>query len=297
MRLALGTVQFGKKYGISNKSGQTSRLETKKILRCAKEAKITLLDSATGYGNSEELLGTLLNRDTQFKIVTKTPYLRSDSISNVQIKQIKTAFHHSLQKLQKTKIYALLVHNANNLLVANSDALYNALLELKLQNKVQKIGISVYDSTEIDRVLEKYPFDIVQLPINLLDQRLINSGHLKILKKMNIEVHARSIFLQGLLQMSLDKIPPYFKSIYPLLSQLHTLLRTKNVTITQAAISFVKQINELDYILVGVNTKNQLMDNIKAFRKEVMIDFSEFAIENKDILNPSKWQVTNKLIL
>lgn len=291
MRLAIGTVQLGKRYGISNTIGQTTVSEMRKILNAAKDAGISMLDTASSYGDSEKRLGHLLAGSSQFDIVTKTPYLKTARITPTDIEIMEKAFENSLLNLQKECIYGLLVHNVDNLSGPGGDKLYGMMQKLKQEKKVQKIGVSVYTGQEIDSVLGKYPVDIVQLPINIFDQRLIKSGHLKKLKSRGVEIHARSVFLQGLLLMAPDRIPDYFSSVRPVIENLEAMLKKNGMTRTEGALQFVKNIREIDRILVGVNTAQQLKENVEAYNSDGSIDFTEFAINNGDILNPSKWKL------
>lgn len=261
MKLALGTVQFGLDYGISNTEGMTSFDEILKLLDLAKKNGINTLDTAKEYGSSEEILGNCANG---FEIVTKI--------------QNPIDFEQSLKKLKRDKLYGLLFHNAD-VLFKNPEYL-KEFEKLKKENKVEKIGVSVYYSEQIDIILENYNIDLIQLPINILDQRLLQSSHLKKLKDKNIEIHVRSIFLQGLLLM---KNPPdYFKPIKPILDKIN---QNKELIL-----GFVKNIDEIDKIVIGVNDSRQLQENIEAYNKDVDIDFSKFSINDTKFIDPSNWE-------
>ena len=273
MKLAIGTVQFGLDYGISNNIGQTIPEEVQKILSLAKQNKIDTLDSASAYGNSEEILGEFA--DNYFKIITKV--------------QTPENFSQSLKKLKWKNIYGLMFHNID-ILIKNKDY-WHVFEKYKKENKVEKIGVSVYSKEEIDFILNNFDIDIIQIPINILDQRLLQNGYLKKLKDKDIEIHARSVFLQGLLLMDLVHINSYFDLIKPLLIDYFSYISQNNVSKTEAALCFVKNIKEIDKIVIGVNNHIQLQENISAYNKSIELDFKQFAINDENFINPAKWRI------
>ncbi len=84
------------------------------------------------------------------------------------------------------------------------------LKTIKLNGLVKKIGISIYDPSECEQVMNLARIDIVQAPLNIVDRRLVVSGWLSRLHSEEIEIHTRSVFLQGLLLMPRNKIPKIF---------------------------------------------------------------------------------------
>lgn len=294
MKLAIGTAQFGMVYGISNKYGQTPQREVANILATAQKSGIELLDTATGYGQSEKILGKALLKSHTFKIVTKTPHLKSPVIGISEVKYVKTAFEKSLCNLCQDTIYGLLVHNADDLLVKGGTLLFDELRRLKNEGFIQKIGVSVYHGKQLDNILERYEIDIAQIPLSIFDQRLLRGGYLTQLKSLGVEVHARSIFLQGLLMMPIAEIPPFFSPLMPLLQRYHRVMDDHNAPLQTGALNFVKQIDEIDYFIVGVCTKQQLIENIKIHNLSLplKIDCRTFACENDYLLNPCNWTLT-----
>lgn len=292
MKLGLGTVQFGLDYGISNKEGKTSLQEVEKILELAQNVKIKILDTAALYGESEIVLGKTLPVNHQFNVVTKTPIYSKNIISNNDVLYLGETFYKSLERMKQDKIYGLLIHNADDLLALNGNYLFKKMHHLKEEGLVQKIGVSVYRGSQIEQVLEKYNIDIIQLPINVLDQRLIESGHLKKLKERNIEIHARSIFLQGLLLMKSNDLDLYFEQIKDKLIKYHESIQKMNLTPLQAAIGFVMNIEEVDTVLCGVNNSSQLNEILSALStsfNNLNALLKDFAVNNENILDPSKW--------
>ena len=196
-KLALGTVQFGLKYGIANQTGQVKPEDAKKILQLAKDANIDLVDTAMAYGDSEKVIGDAGIID--FRFISKLPPLPKDC-SDVDT-WVKEKIQSTLTHLGIRSLYGLLVHRSENLLGNPGKKLIKALNSLKFNGLVKKIGISIYDPLELDQVMHLTNFDIIQAPLNIVDRRLETSGWLSRLNKFGVEVHTRSTFLQGLLLM------------------------------------------------------------------------------------------------
>ena len=286
-QLALGTAQFGLSYGISNTAGKTSLHEAKKILEIAHDHGMHVIDTACLYGDSEQVLGKILPTNHSFKIVTKIPFL--SSISGSKKLHLKKNFYESLKRLRQEKLHALLFHNADDVFLPEGEKLFSVLQDFKKEGLVEKIGFSVYNSQQIDKILDFFDFDLIQLPCNVFDQRLIASGHLKKLKRANVEIHARSVFLQGLLLMKPTSISSYFDPIKNNLHKYHQALETKCVSAQQAALSFVRDLKEIDHIVLGVNNAEQLLENIEAYEKQATLDFSPFACRDEKFINPIFW--------
>jgi aryl-alcohol dehydrogenase-like predicted oxidoreductase len=291
MKLALGTAQFGFNYGISNNHGQTTLSEIKTILATAQENNIEIIDTACLYGESEKALGVCLPLNHSFKIITKTPYFDKADSTNTVCKQLVDSYMLSLKNLNQTNLYALLIHNTNDMFTQHGERLFKEMVKLKERHLVQKIGFSVYRPEQIKQLINTLNFDIIQLPINVLNQRLAQEGLLAQLKNVNIEIHVRSIFLQGLLLMKPHEISSFFSPIKPLLNKYHTLLDDKKVSPIQAAFNFIKHISEIDHIVIGINNQKQLLENIQAYNAcSDYIDFQEFACCDEKFINPSNWK-------
>jgi len=292
MKLGLGTVQFGMNYGISNREGQTSLEEAKRILLLAARNGICVLDTAALYGTSEEVLGKTLPRNYSFAIVTKTPKFASGYITNSDARLLEDTFYQSLAKVGRSSFYGLLLHHADDLLAKNGHLLMERMLDFKQRGLVEKIGISVYTSKQLDEILDRYSIDLIQLPINVLDQRLLSSGHLSKIKKAGIEIHARSVFLQGLLLMSPDLLPSHLDSVREHLKNYHETIRQWRISPVQAALGFVAGLDEIDVVLCGMNNHRQLQELISQMQRPPVAceDFVQFGLTDEAILNPSMWR-------
>jgi aryl-alcohol dehydrogenase-like predicted oxidoreductase len=197
-----------------------------------------------------------------------------------------------MRLLRLDRIYGLLVHNAEDLIAPGGEHLVEVLQRLRQSGVVQKIGVSVYDARQTDRILELFVPDLVQLPISVLDQRLLLSGHLAALKGEGVEIHARSVFLQGLLVMKEDEVPRYFAPIAPLLAEWRARIKASGQPPTQAALAFVRDLPQIDRMVVGAETLGQFETIIDHMQDPRETDASGLACSQEEYVNPSKWALS-----
>jgi len=281
MKLGLGTVQFGCDYGISNACGQVPFDEIQKILDYAKENGIDTIDTASLYGNSEEVLGQFDLED--FNVVTKTIKIdnRLDRVTNFE--KFKEAFFSSQKKMGYVQFHGLMFHEASDLLSEQGYALWDLIEDFKQKEFVSKIGVSVYYPEQLIQIIDNFDIDIVQLPLNILDQRFLPL--LPELKSKNIEIHTRSTFLQGLLLMEPNSLNPYFDDLKPLLKKLPE-------NRLKCALKFVNSIQEVDKIIIGVTKVQELADLIKTMKEDfVPIDFNQYIINDERFILPQNWRL------
>lgn len=287
MKIALGSAQFGLNYGATNNKGIVSSNEISKILNYACNNDILTLDTASAYGESERNLGNADIDLSKFRVITKTPpQLRS--------KEVEIYFRKSLDNLKLNKVYGLLLHRAENILSDVNGTIWHELQNLKKHNLVEKIGVSVYNEAEINELLEKYEIDLIQLPINVLDQRLLKSNILKRIKNKNIEIHARSIFLQGILLEKPCNLAKYFAPFKDSLEKWHKFLAEYSLTPIEGALSFAYSLEVLDYVVLGVTSLDNLQEINSAFKKIKSIpklDYYRFASNNEALITPSLWKL------
>ncbi len=288
-KLALGSVQFGVDYGVNSIDGKVKFEEVKRILSYASSKNIDVLDTAFAYGNSEEVLGDANNFN--FKIVTKTRHFDNHNITDDDAILLKNDLYGSLEKLKKDNVYGLLIHNADDLLKPNAEKIFEALQKLKKSKKIKKLGVSIYDISQLEYVLNNFEIDLVQLPFNILDRRAIDSGMLENLKRKGIEVHARSIFLQGLLLMSSKNRPSKFNHWGQLWQIWHQWLNDNKITALEATLKYATSSPEISKVIVGVETKSQLEEIIKASSSDVSLPMipAELYTNDLNLLNPSNW--------
>lgn len=283
--LALGTVQFGLPYGIANSDGQVTRSTAKAMLQLAAANGIDMLDTAIAYGESETCLGEVGTQG--FKLVTKLPSVPEGctDVSGWVREQVAA----SLARLGVNAVYGLLLHRPEQLLGAEGKAFYQTLQELKESGLVQKVGVSIYAPSELEVLTSRYRIDLVQAPFNLVDRRLHTTGWLKRLNDAGIEVHTRSAFLQGLLLMPYEAIPPKFARWAELWSRWHEWLSRHNISPVQACLAFPLLFPEIDRVVVGADSVGQLEQIISAAASVVTDELPDLHCDAEDLINPSHW--------
>lgn len=285
MKLALGTVQFGQSYGVANKAGQIPAAEATAILEYAASIGINMLDTAVGYGNSEQRLGEIGIPDWQ--VVSKIPAV-PDGCGDIS-GWVTESVQDSLQRLGLPRLYALLLHKPQQLLGADGGQIYAALQQLRETGLVQKIGASIYAPAELDDLCRRYEFDVVQAPLNLLDRRLIESGWMSRLANSGVELHVRSIFLQGLLLMPSSDRPAKFNRWQAHWSAYSDWLRSAELTPLQACVRHSLSFPEVTRVIVGVDNSDQLRSIFEGASGPVPIPPSALQVHDCDLLNPSVW--------
>jgi aryl-alcohol dehydrogenase-like predicted oxidoreductase len=283
-RLGLGTVQFGQAYGISNARGRVPVEDVAAILRRAAEAGIGTLDTAAGYGEAEEVLGGLAALTQPFRIVTKTIALKNG------LEAVIARARKSVTTLRRGRLDLLLVHSAADLMGEGGRELWNALLVLRDEGLFGGIGISAYVADDPLALARKFRPDAMQVPLSILDQRLINSGALEAIKTLGVEIHARSLFLQGLLFLSDDKLPPKLESAAAHLRFLREKFREAGTTPLAAALAFALNRPEIGVAVVGVTTPNEFGEILSAAAEPVpQLDWPSCALDDELVLTPSRW--------
>lgn len=285
MRLALGTAQFGLPYGIANQNGQVTRSAAKAMLNLAAANGIDMLDTAIAYGESEACLGEV--GATGFKLVTKLPAV-PDGCIDVSV-WVREQVAESLARLGVSAVYGLLLHRPQQLLEPGGKTLYQSLQDLKETGQVQKAGVSIYAPSELDVLTRQYCFDLVQAPFNLVDRRLHTSGWLKRLKDEGVEIHTRSVFLQGLLLMSRNAIPKKFSAWSDLWDKWHDWLAQHAVSPVQACLSFPLSFPEIDRVVVGADSVTQLKQIISAAVGVAPVDLPDLNCGAENLINPAQW--------
>ena len=278
-------MQFGLPYGIANQNGQVSRKDVKGIIELAALSAIDTLDTAIDYGESEACLGQVGVHT--FKVITKLPAL-PNNVADVRL-WVREQMQASMQRLNVTSIYGLLLHRPQQLLGSKGTELARAIEQLKAEGLVIKTGVSIYSPSELDSVLNVCHIDLVQAPFNLIDQRLKSSGWMQKLHDAGIEVHVRSVFLQGLLLMPATAIPEKFKFWLPLLNTWHSWLYENKTTAVQACIEFVQAQPQINKIVVGVESVHQLKQLIQATKEQSNTVWPDINCSDERLINPSNW--------
>ena len=283
MKLVVGSAQLGMNYGLFNNK-KISFKEFKKIEKLVLKSKINFIDTATSYGDSEKIIGNSKLKKLHIITKIKIPNKKNIIVKNWLLKEISK----SLSKLKIKKIYGVLIHDYKDLLGKHGKKYLLSLQELKRRNIIKYIGISVYEPLEIKKIWNFWKPDIIQIPFNPIDNRILDSGWVDILKKFKVKIYARSIFLQGLLinEDSSFKINKNFKII---LNKYKNWCFRNNISLMQGCLHFVKQFKKIDYLVVGFNNYNQLKEIIDVFKKKQIIIPKKFSTNKINLIDPRKW--------
>ena len=285
MKLGLGTAQFGLNYGVANTTGQIDAEVAAAILERARSLGVGVLDTAIAYGDSETVLGAI--GTTGFDIVTKLPGHAEDEVDLGA--WVDTQIAQSFGRLGVDSVYGLVLHRPEQLLAARGEKLYSALLRLKSNGRVSKVGISIYDPEELDALASQFDFDLVQAPMSIIDRRLVTSGWADRLKTDGVEIHTRSAFLQGLLLMPKQARPAKFAPWVTIWDEWERWLAACNLTPTEGCIRYVSAVAQVDRVIVGVDSVAQL-DEIAGAMGAPLNDLPDFSyLADQRLLNPALW--------
>jgi len=284
-RLTLGTVQFGLKYGVANLGEKVSIDSARHILRDARKAGINTIDTAIAYGDSEQRLGELGLGN--LRVITKLPSIPNDC-SNIP-NWIYKSVHGSLTRLKVERLAGLLLHKPLEILSPFGDQLYASLQQLKRDGIVEQIGISIYEPSELDAVCTRYRFDVVQAPFNILDRRLVENDWMYRLHSEGIELHVRSVFLQGLLLMRSVDRPAYFSQWESLWKKWDRWFEINDTDPLAACLGYVLSFPQIKKIVVGVDRLEHFSSIINSINREKVDWPTDIFCKDAKLLNPSQW--------
>lgn len=290
-KLALGTAQLGLDYGISNKSGKPSKEKAFSILEVAYNKGIGVLDTAYAYGNSEKIIGDYMReKNREFKICSKFPSTKSMNCDSPE-----KIVNESLERLGKNFFEYYFLHDIKDI---NDENLVNFLKIQRDKGLIKNLGVSVYEPKEAKNILNSDIFDAIQIPLNIFDRRMIKEGLIKDLQKNDIKIFVRSIFLQGLFFLEPNQIPENLSPSTKHLSKIKEFTKDHEIELTELIFSWFKQNEYGDYLVIGVEDKDQLLENINAYHQEVpsiVIDKFNKVVSNIQIpdesviIDPRRW--------
>lgn len=284
-KIIIGTAQLSNNYGAFNKVGSIKNKELKKILNYCKKKNILYLDLANSYKNSINKLSK--NNLVKFQIILKVGNLNKKNY----FLSLKTIFEKTLKKLKVKKIYSLMFHDENDLKYLKDSKVLEYFLNLKEKNVIKKIGLSIYNFDMLIYNLNNFPIDLIQVPFNIFDKRILNKKLQKIIFRNKIEVHARSVFLQGLLLQDPTSKQKIIKKNKPLFNNWHKFNLYRQKKKIMNCIKFVFQFKEIKKFVFGIDSLNQLKTIVNIIQE---IDYNEklyynFKLKNKKIIDPRSW--------
>ena len=293
-KISLGTVQFGQEYGIANTTGKVSKEEAFKIFDYAKQAGICYLDTAFAYGDSESIIGEYLKENpSEFKIASKLPCIEQFSPGKVE-----EILAESLSRMGLKKIYGYLLHRVSDILL--SDNIWDSMVRLKNDGQIEKIGFSLYSLDELVLLLDEgLDFDIIQVPYSIFDQRF--EVYFPELKRRGIEVYGRSVFLQGLYFLPLDKFNDQFDSVKERIVKLTGIAQDSDISVQHLCLAFVLLNSGIDKVVIGVDSVEQFKSNLSVGKdvdkvKEVYGQLKALRTDDENVILPFLWNEKVKTI-
>jgi len=283
MRLVLGSAQFGMNYGIL-KNKKINSKELKKIKDLSVKSMIRFIDTALNYGDSESVIAK--SKLNSLNVITKIqlPKNKNINLKNWTHKEIKK----SLRRLKINKIYAVLIHNYKDLLDNRGKNYLFFLKELKKKKIISKLGLSIYDPEEVKKIWKFWKPDIIQAPLNVIDNRILNSKWLKTFKRFKIKIFARSIFLQGLLVNRQHNLK-LSKKHNVVLDKFNDWCFKNKISTIKGCLHFVKQFKKIDNLIVGFNNYKQLKQIIDCYNESQFKVPKIFSFNDLNLIDPRRW--------
>ncbi len=282
--LGLGSAQFGGDYGISNTRGRVGEDEVRQILSLAADCKILHIDASHYDGDVERILGRNWPFPSPFKPQVRT--LRADK----GLDWMEARLRRSVDHMGLVRAHAALVDCPEDLTGAFGDDLWARLEKLKADGLISKIGISATYEDQPLLLARRFKPDIMQVPVSILDQRLVHNGDLEALARLGVEVQVRSVFLQGLIFLPRENLPANLIPIGPHLSRVRRIMAECGADPLHAALSFTQNLKGVATVMVGVTSAAELRAIIAASEgKAPRINWDAMALNDDVALTPSLW--------
>lgn len=263
MKFAIGTAQFIKKYGILKKKIKIKEI---KIILGSFNKKIDLIDTAPSYNNAEKIIGQ--NKNYRLKIATKLDYINSNS-ENIIKKKITSGLLSSLRKLKSQSIFCLYLHDERDIKIFKRKNIKLFFDNLK-KKQIKNVGITIYNLNKLEYYLKLYKFDIIQIPLNLLNinKKVINKLRY-VKKKFKVKIYVRSIFAQGLLLEKKLLKNNRLNNLKIFLKKLNNILKKYSCSTHNFCISVLEYCKLFDYLIVGINNKKEFIE-LKKYKKTII---------------------------
>ena len=277
-KLGLASGQFGLDQP-PNGRGRARDVEARDILSIAARSGLGVLEVSGHSASAEILLAPALPRPTPFRLTITT--VRPDRGPQVVEDEVRA----KMARLGVDQVDAILAPSATDLFSPMGPQLWDRLRALRDAGLCKEIGVSVYASDDPVGLAKRFKPDLVQAPASLLDQRLLLDGTLSTLAAMGIEVHLRSIFLNGVLFLPPDRAPSHLKAAAGRISRARRLIAEGRSDPLQAALGFALSRPEASAVLVGVSSAAEMSAVVAAAMSPPPdLDWDEMALDDPDAL-------------
>ena len=282
-RIVLGGAQLGLPYGILNGGETLSREEVARILDTAVDHGIDSIDTAIAYGQSESIIGeTSQNR---FNIISKLPPLPVD-ISDVS-EWVHSQVQGSLSRLKCTSLDALLLHRPQDLTGAQGAELYAAIGSLMTKKMIHRFGVSIYSPDDLEGLIGTFDIHVVQAPLNVFDRRIL--GVTDQLSALNIEVHARSVFLQGVLIANPKNRPQRFEPWSEHFALFDEWVRFSGMSAMACCLGFALQQPGIAKLVIGTTSAESLDEIMNSIPNSVLEVPTHLQSSVEELIDPRFW--------
>jgi aryl-alcohol dehydrogenase-like predicted oxidoreductase len=282
-RIVLGGAQLGLPYGILNGGETLSREEVARILDTAVDRGIDSIDTAIAYGQSESVIGeTSQNR---FNIISKLPPLPVD-ISNVS-EWVHSQVQGSLSRLKCASLNALLLHRPQDLTGARGAELYAAIRSLMAEKMIHRFGVSIYSPDDLEGIIDTFEIHVVQAPLNVFDRRIL--GITDQLSALNIEVHVRSVFLQGVLIASPQDRPHRFEPWSEHFALFDEWVRSSGMSAMACCMGFALQQPGIAKLVIGTTSAKSLHEIMNSIPNSVLEAPTHLQSSVEQLIDPRFW--------
>ncbi|MGH6958506.1 MAG: aldo/keto reductase [Caulobacteraceae bacterium] len=280
-KLGLGAAQLPSALSVR---GRAPDAELRDMLVAAQRAGLGFLDAGAASGRVEQVLGEVLPRPEGFQILVRS--VRGDRGPDVAEAEARA----TLGRLGLQTARAVVVQSASDLFAPSGEALWTRLKALRDQGLFEQVGVCAYASDDPAGLARRFKPDLIQAPASLLDQRLLVDGSLMAVRDMGVEVHLRSIFLNGLLFLPPDRVPAQLKGAAGRLSRARRMIAEGRSDPLQAALGFALSRPEADAVIVGASSASELSAVIAAASSPPPdLDWDEMAIDDPVALDPRRW--------
>jgi aryl-alcohol dehydrogenase-like predicted oxidoreductase len=280
-KLGLGASQFPTGATLR---GRPPEAEVREMLIAAARADLGFLDAGGAPPSCEQMIGTHVPRPAPMGILIRS--VRGERGPDVVEAEVRA----SLVRLKLTKARAVVVQSASDLFAPSGPALWDRLKLLRDEGLFDQVGVCAYASDDPAGVARRFKPDLLQAPASLLDQRLLLDGSLMAVREMGIEVHLRSIFLNGLLFLPPDRVPAQLRGAAGRLSRARRMIAEGRSDPLQAALGFALSRPEADAVIVGASSAAELAAVIAAASSPPPdLDWDEMAIDDPIALDPDRW--------
>jgi aryl-alcohol dehydrogenase-like predicted oxidoreductase len=282
-KLGLGAAQFGLDGGPPAR-GRAPEAEVREMLGLAARAGLRILDTGAASPHGECILGAVMPRPAPFGVTVKAA--RGDRGPDF----VEAEARASLARLGLERADAIVVQSAGDLFSPWGLALWERLKVLRDGGLFVRVGISAYASDDPAGLARRFKPDLIQAPASLLDQRLLTDGSLAAVRELGVEVHLRSIFLNGLLFLPPDRIPSQIKGAAARLSRARRLIAEGRSDPLQAALGFALSRPEANAVIIGAATAAELSAVIAAAASPPPdLDWDDMALDDPQALDPPRW--------